>query len=66
MSQCVPGYKVFAQNRLTTHVRARGGSGGVGILVKEAIMQQYNVTVLDSAVEGSLWIQLKHRVNNDC
>ena len=34
------------------------GSGGVGFLVKQCILDHFNVSVLDTAHEGILWLQL--------
>ena len=54
----LPGYHFFGQNRQQLHVRARAGSGGIGVFVKDEIMQQYNVSVLDSSVEGIMWVKI--------
>ena len=59
------GYQFFGQNRKNTHVRARSGSGGIGLFVKDSIIQQYDVRILDSSIEGSLWVQLSHRTSAD-
>ena len=39
----VDGFKWFERNRKTVHFRARTGSGGVGFLVKNEILHDFNV-----------------------
>lgn len=55
----IPGYTWFGHNRTALHARARVGSGGVGFFVKNELMCDYNVSVLDKAEEGILWIRLQ-------
>lgn len=57
----VPGYVWLGQNRKKLHIRAKGGSGGVGFLISENLLVSHSVTVLDSSEEGLLWIQLKDK-----
>ncbi len=57
----IPGYLCLGNNRKERHVRARGGSGGVGVLIKQELLESHDVTVLDSSEEGVLWIQLKSK-----
>lgn len=56
-------YIWFGHNRDNIHSRARSGSGGVGFLVSNNILEQYNVIIADQTYEGILWIQLTGRVN---
>ncbi len=51
----IPHYTWYGQNR-AKHVRARMGSGGVGFLVHNRLLNDYNVTVLDTETEGILWL----------
>ncbi len=60
----VPGYQWFGQNRTALHHRARAGSGGVGFLVSECIVRAFNVSILDDATEGILWLQLQSKEDN--
>ena len=60
----VPGYTWYGNNRKVISKRAIRGSGGVGLLIKSDLLSIYNVTVLDSSFEGSLWIQFESK--NDC
>ena len=43
------------------------GSGGVGFLIKETCLRQYEVEILDDEVEDVLWIRMQDRsgVNDD-
>ena len=51
----VNGYKWFGCNRHTLHKKGVRGSGGVGMLIREEVLKEYAVEVLDSDVEGVLW-----------
>ena len=54
----VPGYKWFGHNRTTLHKRALRRSGGAGWLIKDSIINNYNVSVIDSSYEGILWLEV--------
>jgi hypothetical protein len=58
----VDGYTWIGQNRKRIHVRAKVGSGGVGVLVKNELYQQFDVCVLEDKYEGILWLSFKHRL----
>ena len=62
----VAGYEWFGQNRKHLHVNARCGSGGVGILIKNAILREFECKVVDNSYEGTLWLRLKHKFNRTC
>ena len=53
----LPGFKWFGHNRSVIHPRARCGSGGVGLLVRDYLFNFYNVHVIDHTMEGALWIK---------
>ena len=53
----LPGYSWFGQNRLRISERAIRGSGGVGILVKSNLLQDYNASIIDSQMESILWLK---------
>ena len=61
------GYQWFGKNRKSLHVNAKVGSGGVGFLIRDDIMNNFTVTVLDDTCEGILWLKLQ-RIDdeNDC
>ena len=50
----VENYRAYVHNRSNVHTRAKKGSGGVAILVKNEIMNVCNVTVIDREVDGIL------------
>ena len=54
----VNGYIYYGNNRNKIHKKAKRGSGGVGILVKESLLTEYNVEILDKSNEGILWLKL--------
>ena len=56
----VDGFKWFGRNRKTLHFRARTGSGGVGFLVKNEILHDFNVITLDDSNDDILWLQLEN------
>ena len=40
------------------------GSGGVGFLFKEHILNEFDCKVLDDATEGILWLKFTHKLDN--
>ena len=61
----VEGFRWYGQNRTSIHVHARTGSGGVGFLVKESLLEIFNVEILDSQCEGIFWLSLENKVTKD-
>ena len=59
----VQGYKWYGFNRQALHVRARKASGGVGILIRESLLSDYSVTIIDKCYEGIIGVQLQHKVS---
>ncbi len=47
-------YTVIHHNRQEKHVKARKGSGGVAVLVKESVFRDFDVSVIDKAIDGLL------------
>ena len=43
--------------------RACRGSGGVGILIRTSILEDFDVAVISNKFEGILWVQLIHRLD---
>ena len=60
----IAGYRWFGQNRESIHRKAKWGSGGVGFLVKEHILNEFDCKVLNDATEGILWLKFTHKLNN--
>ena len=54
----VEGYRWFGRNRRSLHTKAVRGSGGVGLLVCEEVLERCIVEVLDTDVEDLLWVRL--------
>ena len=59
----VSGYTFYGHNRVNLHRRAKRGSGGVGIFVRNQLLNTFTVSVLDDTVEDILWVKLIHRDN---
>ena len=57
------GYRWFGNNCKSISKRALRGSGGVGILIKEPVCNQYDVAIISDKFEGILWLQLISRQN---
>lgn len=53
----VDNYEWFGNNRKHIHIRAKTGSGGVGILVKKDLLSTFKVTIGDNSEDGILWIR---------
>lgn len=54
------GYTWFGQNR-ATHIKAKRGSGGVGILIKNDVLQEFQLLSVDNHDESIICVKLKHR-----
>ena len=54
----IPGYKWFGQNRKQLSKRMNRGSGGVGILISNSLSAMFDISVMDSSVEGILWLKI--------
>ena len=52
-------YRWFGQNRKGLHRRAVRGSGGVGLLIREEILEGYMIEIVDSDVEDILWVRMR-------
>ena len=50
----VKGYQWYGRNRRCVSRKAVRGSGGVGFLIKETCLRQYEVEILDDEVEDVL------------
>ena len=48
----VDGYTWIGNNRKRLHVNARCGSGGVGILIKNEILKEFECKTIDNTHEG--------------
>lgn len=57
------GYTWFGSNRTEIHHRALRASGGVGFLIKNWIVEAFQITVLDKSFDGILWISLTHKLS---
>ncbi|CAG2231287.1 unnamed protein product [Mytilus edulis] len=61
----VNGYTWIGNNRKQLHVRARAGSGGVALLVRNDVLSDYNVTKINDLVDGIIWIRFSERNNTE-
>ena len=63
-SICIDNYKWYGNNRKLIHTRAKTGSGGVGLLVKEELLTTFNINIEDESTDGIIWIKFVEK-NND-
>jgi exonuclease III len=49
----------MGNNRGNLHANAHRGSGGVGVFLKHALFDFYDITTLEKSVEDKLWIKVK-------
>ncbi|CAG2219168.1 unnamed protein product [Mytilus edulis] len=63
-SICIDNYKWYGNNRKLIHTRAKTGSGGVGLLVKEELLTTFNIDIEDESTDGIIWIKFVEK-NND-
>ena len=60
----IHGYTWFGFNRSVKNIRAPKGSGGVGILLKNWIVNEFTVSVFDKAHDGVLAISMINKLTN--
>lgn len=53
------GYKWIGCNRRILSNKAWRGSGGIGFLIKNCILDNFDVDILDNSRDDILWINLK-------
>ena len=58
----IQGFTWFGFNRTIRHVRAVRGSGGVGILIKNTVLNAFEVTYVDKSMEGIISMRLQDKV----
>ena len=57
------GYCWFGHNRSIIHIRARKGSGGTGVFVKNSLLDTFYVDVVDKSIDGILGIQFVDKLS---
>ena len=60
----VEKYKWYGNNRVNQNIRSPKGSGGVGILVRKSIFENYNVSVCENNWDGIFGLTFKSNYNN--
>ena len=55
------GYMWFGHNRASVSKNVARGSGGAGVLVKESILCDWLVDVIDRQLKDVMWVRLEHR-----
>ena len=61
-SAFLPGYTWIGRNRTSLDDRAVRGSGGVGVFVRESLVEQgFEMVVIDDSIEDVLWVELKKK-----
>ena len=60
------GYTFFGHNRLALSVNAVRGSGGVGLLAKNKLVECFKIDIIDKSFEGIMWINFTDRYDPDC
>ena len=59
------GYVWWGRNRASVDHRAMRGSGGVGIFIKEELVDLLEIGVLDDSMEDILWVDIRSRVDDE-
>ena len=60
----VPGYSWYGNNRNRIHKNAKAGSGGLGFLIKNEILTEFDIMVLQQSYEGIFWLKLTHKTES--
>ena len=54
-------YTFYGFNRPFKHVKAPKASGGVGILVNDSMLLNYDVQTIDKTIDGIICLELNHK-----
>ena len=60
----VPGYTWYGHNRSLKHVRAKRGSGGIGLLVRDQVYEEFTVKISNKSIDGIIALDLTHKTND--
>ena len=60
----VKGYKWYGHCRLSKHKKAPKTFGGVGIFVKNELLDEFCISILDKTYEGIIALQFVHLISN--
>ena len=58
----IDGFRFYGQNRQNIHSRANRGSGGVSFLIRNELLNLFDVKVIDDDIEGILWLDFESRM----
>ena len=60
----VPSYRPtwIGFNRPAIRLNAPKGLGGVGILIKDTLLEEYSVNIIDKTLDGQLAIECKSKI----
>lgn len=59
------GFKWIGNNRKNIHVKAKRGSGGVGIFIKNEFLENHKVQIIDDKYDDILWIKVQLNKERD-
>ena len=59
------GYTFYGHNRGNLHNNARRGSGGVGVFVRDSLVQLYDISVIDKTIEDIMWLKFSSKLGTD-
>ena len=61
----IENYKWFGNNRNQINTRAKTGSGGVGLLVKNDVANVMNINIEDTTTDGIIWVKFTENTPSD-
>ena len=60
----IDGYRWFGHNRKHGHKNAPHNFGGVGIYIKETLLNEFDCNIVDKSYEGILGVELTHKMTH--
>ena len=60
----VEGYSWYGQNRKLKHIQAERDTGGIGILVKNSLYEDFNISIIDKQYERILAMNFEHKISH--
>ncbi len=62
----IAGYKFIGNNRKYLHKNACSGSGGVAILIRESLLENYVIENVDTSYDCILAVQIRNQICDTC
>ena len=56
----IEGYKCFSRNIDSKNVNSKRGSGGVAVLIKNVVLKDFKVEILNDDIQDIMWLKFSN------